>query len=94
MYGKIMDWQVVRRCQITERLARSGSENKLYVKFMVTEWLEREKPIFSGGQGVRSCLYTSKYMFDRAAEIAELKLETEEQLKEWREKRRQGWVKV
>ncbi|GAA4840902.1 restriction endonuclease-like protein [Paenibacillus vulneris] len=94
LYGKIIGWQVVRRGQITERPARRGMENKLYVKFSVAEWLERERPILSGGQGVRTSLYTSKYMFDRAAELAELKLETDEQLKEWREKRRQGRVKV
>ena len=33
-------------------------------------------------------------MLERAEEIAELKLDTEEQLKEWREKRRQGRVRV
>ena len=33
-------------------------------------------------------------MLERAREIAELRLETEEQLKEWREKRRLGKVKV
>lgn len=39
-------------------------------------------------------MYTSKYIFDRAMEIAELKLETEEDLVKWREQRRAGSVKV
>ncbi|WP_136608748.1 hypothetical protein [Paenibacillus dokdonensis] len=39
-------------------------------------------------------MYTSKYIFDRATEIAELKLETEEDLQKWRETRRVGAVKV
>jgi hypothetical protein len=64
------------------------------VKFTVEKWLLRETPIISGGVGVYRCVLTTKYMFDRAHEIAELKLDTEEQLLEWREKRRQGRVKV
>ncbi|CAM3024898.1 restriction endonuclease-like protein [Paenibacillus sediminis] len=94
IYGKISDWQVLKRGDIKERPAKRGTEQNLYVKFNIEKWLYRETPIVSGGQGVRSCLLTTKYMFDRAVEIAELKLETEEQLKEWREKRRQGRVKV
>jgi hypothetical protein len=94
LYGKVTDWQVLKRGEIKERPSRSGSENDLYVKFTVEKWLVREAPILSGGVGVRSCVLTTKYMFDRAQEIAELKLETEEQLHEWREKRRQGRVQV
>lgn len=51
-------------------------------------------PIIPGGRGIYTLLYTSKYVFDRALEIAELKLETEEDLREWREKRRLGPVKI
>ncbi|WP_150274856.1 hypothetical protein [Paenibacillus tepidiphilus] len=39
-------------------------------------------------------LYTSKYILDRALEIAELRLETEDALREWREMRRRGRVHV
>ena len=66
----------------------------MYVKFVVEEWMKREVPIVSGGQGIYTLLFTTKYIFDRASEIAELRLENEEQLKEWREKRRRGNVKV
>lgn len=93
-YGKIVDWRVVRRKEITERPARPGTEEKLYVKFTVGEWEKRDRPIVPGGRGIYTLLYTSKYVFDRAIEIAELKLETEEDLREWREQRRLGPVKV
>ena len=39
-------------------------------------------------------IYTSKYMFDRACEIAGLKLDCDMELRDWREKRRQGKVTV
>ncbi|MNC36081.1 hypothetical protein D3C75_845870 [compost metagenome] len=51
-------------------------------------------PIALGGQGIYTVLYTSKYILDRAVELAELRLETEEALREWREKRRKGRVQV
>lgn len=93
-YGKIIDWKVVRRGEITERPARQGTEEQLYVKFTVEEWIKRDTPIVPGGRGIYKLLYTTKYMFDRALEIAELKLDTEEDLKQWREERRLGPVKV
>jgi len=93
-YGRIVDWRVLRRGEIKERPARPGTEEQLYVKFTVGEWIKRDKPIVPGGRGIYTLLYTSEYMFDRALEIAELKLETEEDLREWREQRRLGPVKV
>lgn len=93
-YGRVADWKVLRRKEITERPARRGSEEKLYVKFSIEQWVKRDKPIVPGGRGIYTALYTSKYIFDRAAEIAELKLETEEDLVKWREQRRAGSVKV
>lgn len=93
-FGKIKEWQVVPRYKITEIPSSRGTSDELYVKFTVEEWQQREQPIVPGGKGIHSILYTSKYIFDRAMEIAELKLESEEQLREWREKRRLGRVKV
>lgn len=92
--GKVLDWKVVRRGEITERPARPGTEEELYVKFTIERWNRRDQPIALGGQGIYTCVYTSKYMFDRASEIAELKLENEEDLRQWREARRVGKVKV
>ncbi|WNS41510.1 hypothetical protein [Paenibacillus sp. MMS20-IR301] len=51
-------------------------------------------PIALGGQGIYTVLYTSKYILNRALELAGLRLETEDALREWREKRRKGRVKV
>ncbi|MGG1614866.1 DUF2357 domain-containing protein [Paenibacillus sp. FSL K6-2441] len=93
-FGRVLDWKVVRRREIKERPARPGTEEELYVKFTIERWERRDKPIALGGQGIYTCLYTSKYMFDRASEIAELKLENEEDLRKWREARRLGKVKV
>lgn len=93
-YGKVIDWKVLRRKEITEIPPRRGTEEKLYIKFSVAEWVKRETPIIPGGRGIYTLLYTSKYMFDRAREIAELRLESEEELAIWREQRRRGKVRV
>lgn len=93
-YGRIVDWRVLRRGEIKERPARPGTENRLFVKFTVDKWIKRDKPIVPGGRGIYTLLYTSKYIFDRAIEIAELKLETEDDLIVWREQRRRGPVNV
>lgn len=93
-YGRILDWQVIHRREINEISPRAGSEEKLYVKFTVEQWMKRSTPIVSGGRGIHRLLYTSKYIFDRALEIAELKLDKEEDITNWRELRREGKVKV
>ncbi|AIQ11234.1 restriction endonuclease-like protein [Paenibacillus durus] len=92
--GKIADWKVLRRKEIREIPSKPDKEDKLYVRFTVEKWMRRETPIALGGQRVYTVLFTSKYILDRALEIAELRLETEENLREWREKRRRGKVKV
>ena len=88
------DWKVVQRKQITQVPLTRNNPDELYVLFTVDQWLRTNNPIIPGGHGIYRVLYTSKYMFDRAQEVAELRLDTEEQLKEWREKRRRGQVKV
>ncbi|GIP33506.1 restriction endonuclease-like protein [Paenibacillus sp. J2TS4] len=93
-YGKILDWKVIPRKEIKEISSSRGKDDELYVVFTVEEWLKRPEPIIPGGHGIYRVLYTTKYMFDRAREIAELRLETEEELRIWREKRRQGKVKI
>ncbi|MFC9778414.1 DUF2357 domain-containing protein [Paenibacillus chitinolyticus] len=93
-YGLISDWKVVRRCEITEIPYRPGTADDLYVKLTVEEWKRMERPVMPGGRGIHTLLLTSKYMLDRAVEIAELKLESEADLAQWREKRRQGPVRV
>ncbi|AIQ56205.1 restriction endonuclease-like protein [Paenibacillus borealis] len=92
--GKVADWKVLRRKEIKEVPCRPGTEEELYVRFTVEEWKSLAVPITLGGQGIYTVLYTSKYILDRALELAELRLETEDALREWREKRRKGKVKV
>ncbi|MFC5404668.1 DUF2357 domain-containing protein [Cohnella soli] len=93
-YGRVKTWQVLPRREITEIPSRRGATNELYVKLTVEEWVERDERIVPGGHGVKNILLTSKYIFDRATEVAELRLETEDQLRDWREKRRQGKISV
>ncbi|OKP74440.1 hypothetical protein A3842_20810 [Paenibacillus sp. P3E] len=92
--GKVADWKVLRRKEITEVPCRPGTEEDLYVRFTIEEWKRLADPIALGGQGILTVLHTSKYILDRALEIAELRLDTEAELREWREKRRKGRVKV
>lgn len=93
-FAKVADWKVVQRKQITQVPLTRNNPDELYVLFTVDQWQERINPITPGGHGIYRVLYTSKYMFDRALEVAELRLDTEEQLREWREKRRLGKVDV
>ncbi|MBP2117206.1 restriction endonuclease-like protein [Cohnella lubricantis] len=93
-YGRISNWEVRKRGDIKERPARPGTELDLYVYFTIEKWEVKESVIALGGSWIETCLATSKYMFDRAIELPELRLDTEEQLREWREKRRRGKVKV
>ncbi|MBY3622835.1 DUF2357 domain-containing protein [Acinetobacter sp. CUI P1] len=92
--GKVVDWEVVKRKEIKEIVPEPYKEEKDYVRFTVEEWIPLKPHIALGGQGINTVLYTCKYVLDRALEIAELRLETEEDLREWREKRRKGRVKV
>ncbi len=92
--GKIHSWKVVRRHEVKARKPRPGTENELYVLFEIEFWSQRDIPVKPGGYGIYTHLFTSSYILERAIEIAELKLDTEEQLKEWREKRRLGKVRL
>ena len=55
--GRVLDWKVLRRKEITERPARKGTEEKLYVKFTVEKWMKRDKPIVSGGRGIYTAAF-------------------------------------
>jgi predicted component of viral defense system (DUF524 family) len=93
-FGKIKDWKIVKRGEITVIPSKHNPPDKLYVVFDIEEWKTRDQIILPGGHSVRSVTFTSKYIFDRAIEIAELKLEVEEELLQWRETRRRGRVEV
>src|SRR5690606_10807581 len=93
-FGKIEKWEVLSRSAIVEIPSRRGASTELYIKFTVESWQKRDHPIVPGGHGVRNVWFTSKYLFDRAQEIAELRLESEEDLVQWRETRRKGKVRL
>lgn len=93
-YGKVTEWKVVPRRAISHVPSSRGAPEELYVVFAVGAWQKREMPIVPGGHGIYRILYTSKYIFDRAQVVAELRLDTDEQLSQWREHRRRGPVKV
>ena len=94
LYGRIKAWSVLPRDQIVEIPSRRKATAELYVKFDVEEWLPRSKPILPGGHGIKNVLLTSEHIFNRAEEIAELRLDSDDELREWREKRRRGKVRV
>ncbi|TDF95455.1 DUF2357 domain-containing protein [Paenibacillus piri] len=93
-YGRIRDWKILKRGEITVIPSKHNPPDKLYVVFEIEDWETRKQIILPGGHGVRSIAFTSKYIFDRAIEISELKLENEEELLLWREARRRGRVEV
>lgn len=95
-YGKVVGMKIVKRSEITEIASTTSRNNPetLYIVFEVEKWEKRAEPIVPNGYGVKLLTYTSKYIFDRAHEIAELKLHNDEELSIWREARRAGQVKV
>jgi hypothetical protein len=93
-YGRVRDWKVVPRSAITAIPSSRGATDELYVVFEVDKWVQRETAIVPAGHGIYRILYTTDYIFNRAKEVSELRLETEEELRDWREKRRVGKVRV
>lgn len=95
-FGKVVGMKIVKRSEITEISSATSRNNPdtLYIVFEVGKWEKRTNPIVPNGHGVKLLTFTSKYIFDRAQEIAELKLQNEQDLIEWREARRLGKVKV
>jgi len=93
-FGRIKNWKIVKRGEIKTIPSKHNSPDKLYVVFEIEKWETKQQNILPAGHGVRSIAFTSKYIFDRALEVAELKLESEEELLLWREARRRGRVEV
>ena len=86
-YGSIDEMEVVRRKDIIELPKES---EKLYVKFKVSDWKTLGSPITPAGYGVRSHLYTTLYLLEKARELPELSLMSEEEIRLWKELRRLG----
>ncbi|KEO84700.1 restriction endonuclease-like protein [Tumebacillus flagellatus] len=92
--GRIREWNVVKRSDITEIPSDPKKKDKLYVRFEIEEWKQLHPPIASDRSSVRSCLLTTDYLLQRATTLEELRLESPAELQEWREKRRQGDLAV
>lgn len=73
IYGKVVDWKVVPRREITQIPSGNGASDELYVVFMMEEWVKRKKPILPGGNGVQRVMFAEKVVFDRASEVRELR---------------------
>ncbi|RKO66083.1 hypothetical protein [Desulfofundulus salinus] len=86
-YGLVDKIEVVKRKDIIE-LPRNSEE--LYVKFTVSDWKNLVQPIKAAGYGVRTHLYTTLYLLQKAQELPELSLRSEEELRLWKEIRRLG----
>lgn len=86
-YGLVDKMEVVKRKDITE-LPKNSKE--LYVKFTVSDWKNLVQPIKAAGYGVRTHLYTTLYLLQKAQELPELSLRSEGELRLWKELRRLG----
>jgi len=86
-YGSIDEMEVVKRKNITE-LPKESEE--LYVEEAVRNWETLDAPITPAGYGVRSHLYTTLYLLEKAREVPELSLRSEEETRLWTELRRLG----
>lgn len=84
-YGKIKNFRVLPREKITEiKSDRKG----LYVRFEIEEWLELPQRIVPLQYGVYDRLFTTLPLLLMAKELPELSLQTEEELRLWKELRR------
>lgn len=78
--ARIRKWSVMPRKEIREMPTRDlKNADKLYVRFELEDW-ETIPVIVPNGTYVRTCKVTSKELLLKAHEIAELSLETEEEL--------------
>ncbi|MBL0385917.1 restriction endonuclease-like protein [Tumebacillus sp. ITR2] len=92
--GRITEWNVVKRSDITERSFKPGNGEELYVRFEIEEWEQLQPPIEPYEKGVRTCLLTTDYLLNRATNLGELRIESPAHLQDWRELRRQGNLTV
>ncbi|ADG81321.1 Domain of unknown function DUF2357 [Thermincola potens JR] len=84
-YGKIKSFKILKREEITEiKSDRKG----YYVRFEIEEWKELPQKIVPLQYGVYDKLFTTLPLLLSARELPELKLQTEEEIRLWKELRR------
>ncbi|PKM81989.1 MAG: hypothetical protein CVU89_06520 [Firmicutes bacterium HGW-Firmicutes-14] len=84
-YGKIKSFRILPREKITEI---KGNNNRLYVRFEIEEWLELPRRIIPLQYGVYDRLFTTLPLLLMAKELPELSMQTEEEVRLWKELRR------
>lgn len=86
-YGEVTKCIPVRRGEITEIPARSGTENELYYRFEIKEWKHLSKPITAKEMTfVRS--FTNLFLIEHSAEMPELWIRSEEEYRLYSELKR------
>jgi uncharacterized protein len=81
-YGKITYYKIMPRTKIAEI---PSSNNELYVRFEIEDWVELSPGIVPLHYGVSDKLLTTLPLLLQARELPELKLETEFELRIWKE---------
>ncbi len=81
-YGKIASYKILPRIKITEI---PSSKTELYVRFEIGKWEELVPGIIPLHYGVSDKLFTTLPLLLQARELPELKLETEDELRLWKE---------
>lgn len=87
-YGRVKDFQILKRNEIKELPPNRDREDRLYVRFNVVTWEERNLPVEARGYGIASHLFTTWELFTQATELPELTLKNDTQYRLWRELRR------
>ena len=84
-YGKILDIEEVKRCEIRDILKVS---DEIYYKINIEEWSKLTKKINIESYGLRRPIYTSKFLIDRVDVIKDLYIGSIEEYRTWHEKQR------
>ncbi len=75
--GKIVNSTILKRSEVSE-IPASFNQDKLYVRFNISEWKRLQIPKKVGSSFPKVCLRTSLFLFDNALNINELKFDTVE----------------
>jgi len=86
-YGEVTKCIPLRRGEITEVKARTGTENDLYYRFEIKEWKRLTRPIVPKEMGFVKHM-TNLFLLEHSAEIPELWIRSEEEYRLYTELKR------
>lgn len=86
-YGEVTKCIPVRRGEITELLARPGTENEFYYRFEIKEWKCLSKPIAAKEMRIVRG-FTNLFLLEHSAEMPELWIRSEEEYRLYSELKR------